>query len=232
MQTIAGLVKQGFPHPDIYWNTPVAKPKHINEVHSNIFNGHFSILERFQNVIMRQDKTKTTPLHLMVMEDDVLILDPNICSKMLSTVEYLDQYRPNWSILFLGCMCIGPALPIGNGLVHPCSPYSVHCYILNGRKVQSIVNMGRSICRRPIFPEGCEVFPFQDRFAFFAPLMGQTRPPKEFFLKNIPFVRDHFSFDMCMQAYMWCSVLIPILMLIVSLGLIISIRKRLQPSLK
>ena len=208
-ESIRKLVAQGFPAPELFLNTPVKNPKHVDEVHRNIFEGHFSIVERFYHNIYPSRRH----LHLLVLEDDAEALVPDAAMQIVDAVRRLERKCPNWSVLFLGCVPLGPSIPIGGGFVMTLAPFSAHGYVIRGREARTILQLTRKICRRPMFPEGCNIFPLTQRFALFTPLLTQTRTPKEFFFKDIPILKDYITFSRTMSALMWISCLVPPLLI-------------------
>jgi hypothetical protein len=212
IETCRHLASRGFPEPEIFENTPVVNPTSIDQVHRNIFEGHFAILERFYTKRLPANRR----LHLLVFEDDACAVSwaqLRLFDLVRDKVSYLERHYPNWSVLNLGCASMGPVLPVGNGLVMAAAPYSVHAYVVNGRKAGTICKMTRKICKRPLYPEGCSVFPFSERFALFRPLLTQTRLPKEFIFKNIPLVRDVLTYERTMLGLMVISSLAPLVVL-------------------
>ena len=207
-ETCAHLVEHGFPDPHIYLNTPVRNPTHINQVHRNIFEGHFDIVQRFYLGPFRARRD----LHLLILEDDVRVLRKDAARQIAAKIALLEQKWPQWSVLNLGCASLGPAFPVGSGFVMAMAPYSVHAYVINGRKVSTILQLTKAICRRPLFPEGCGIFPIRERFALFTPLLTQIRVPKEFLFKHIPVVKDWITYDRTLVVLMWISCALPILL--------------------
>jgi hypothetical protein len=205
-KTIEGLKHHGMPPPELYLNTPVQNPKSINDVHRNILEAHFEIIQRFVDTTLAQDPGA----HLMVAEDDAEAVRPQPVDLILDAVRYLEAERRSWVILYLGVVPMGPSLYIGKGLVNVSAPYSAHAYVINGRQARSIVALGKGVCRRPIFVEGGSMFPFFSKFAFFNPVFSQSRLPKE--MHAVSFLRNHVSFEFAMVSCMWLSLMMPLLL--------------------
>jgi len=213
-ETVQGLVHHGLPEPELYVNVPVENPKSIDEVHRNIFEAHFEVIARFVETSLAQDPS----LHLMVAEDDALVVRPNPGQLILEALEYLEAERRDWVILYLGVVPMGPSLYVGKGLVNVSAPYSAHAYLINGRKARSIVAQGKSVCKRPIFVEGGSMFSFFSKFAFFNAVFSQSRLPKE--MNAIALLRDHFSFEFAMASCMWLSLMMPLLLCVLAVVVI------------
>jgi hypothetical protein len=221
-ETIQHLQSHGFPKPEMFVNTPVACPTHINQVHQNIFEGHWEMVKNFYLGPFRARRD----LHLLLLEDDVRVLHRDAARIIVEKVRLLDKLWPNWSVLFLGCASLGPAVPVGSGFVIASAPYSVHAYVINGRKTGTICQMSKSICRRPLFPEGCSVFPLTERFALFWPLVTQIRVPKEFLFKHVPILRDWITYDRTLVALMWISCFGPALLMFVVVMMLVRVTRR------
>jgi hypothetical protein len=208
-------VSKGFPQPDIFVNTPVKNPKHINEIHRNIFEGHFQIVAKFYRDHYLVDRS----LHLLVFEDDALVTQDDACQVLVDQVAYLDRKRPSWSMLNLGCASLGPAWPVGHGLVQVLAGFSVHAVCFNGRETGRVVRMGTAVCQRPMFPEGGRVFPWRSRFALLWPIVTQTRVPKEFVFKHVPVLRNLVTYERALVLLMVVSCLAPVLLVLALLRL-------------
>jgi hypothetical protein len=208
-ETCAHLVSKGFPEPAIFLNTPVQNPTHINQVHRNIFEGHYQIVEAFHRDHFRHDRG----LHLLVFEDDALVMRDDAAQILASKVEYLERRRPKWSMLNLGCASLGPAFPVGHGLAIVLAGFSVHAVCYNGGETGRIVRMGRAVCERPFWPEGGRVFSLRSRFALLWPIVTQTRVPKEFIFKHVPVLRHVVTYERALVLLMLVSCLAPLILL-------------------
>lgn len=214
-ETCAHLEAKGFPKPEIFLNTPVKNPKHINEVHRNIFEGHAQIVAKFYREHYMVDRS----LHLLVFEDDALVLRDDACQVLVDKVAWLDRARPKWSMLNLGCASLGPAFPVGHGLALVLAGFSVHAICVNGKETGRIARMGTAVCERPLYPEGGRIFSVWSRFALLWPIVTQTRVPKEFIFKHVPVLRSLVTYERALVLLMLVSVLAPVVLALAVLRL-------------
>lgn len=214
--TCRHLSRMGFPEPEIFLNTPVKNPTHINQIHRNIFEGHHGIVSKFYHDHYRKDRR----LHLLAFEDDALVLRADACKLVVEKVAVLDRKRPRWKMLNLGCASLGPAFPVGDGLAVVLAGFSVHAICINGEASGEIVRMTTAVCERPLYPEGGRIFPVWSRFAVLWPLVTQTRVPKEFIFKHVPVLRDLVTYDRALVLLMLVSCLAPFILIAAILRLV------------
>jgi hypothetical protein len=221
-ETASHLVACGLPKPHIFVNTPVQNPTHINQIHRNIFEGHYAQTEQFYLHELKNNRQ----LHMLGFEDDVRVIEPRTFTKKLNKLlDYLDQHRrDNWTMVNLGCAPLGPAVPIAHGLAVVSASYSLQGYLLNGRKVPWIMSLTRSVCERPWGFEGGRSIRFGENLAVRKAWLTQERLPKEFFFKDIPVLRDVVTYDRTMDLLMVIACIAPVVLLLAFVRLLVGKR--------
>lgn len=175
-QSIQHLIDHGFPKKQIelvygYQAPPESTVKIVDKY---ITRGHREICN------LALSKKSENPI--MIVEDDIEIhIKMNLYYRVLTALEYINYYDPEWALFCVGhCPC-GPTYMFGDGIVRTSRPGMAHCYILN-RKVLPyyLQKVPAEKWRRPLAVEKWTCIPMKHKYGLFANAVTQSVIPKEF----------------------------------------------------
>lgn len=202
-----------FPSPYIHYGIQFSKDSTVGEKDKVIAFGHYSLTKIFC------DWNTERKYHLMVMEDDCKFYRDNPTQKIERHLNYLDKYRPEWRILFIGHVPMGPVWFTQWGLINTQQPFTGHCYILNGKHLPELINtIPLDKWQRCTANEAWRTIPASQKFAIFPALATQTDMPKEM---GKMFLVNKFSASTWFQCIEWCMVVVTILIILIFIFVVI-----------
>jgi hypothetical protein len=200
------LAQKSFPSPYVHYNVQFSNDATVEEEDKVIAFGHYSLTKVFCNWNTERK------YHLMIMEDDCQFFRGDVAGKVGKHLDYLDRYRPEWKILFIGHVPMGPVWFTQWGLVNTQLPFTGHCYILNGKHLPELLDqIPLDKWKRCTANEAWRTIPASEKFAVFPALATQTERPKE--MSRMPFM-GMLSTTTWFQCVEWCMVLVTIVIIL------------------
>lgn len=211
-ECIEHLRKQGFENPILKVFPAAPKGSSIIKLHHSIMENHYNVIQWFVNHF---DST----YDIMICEDDCEFVCSNAASIIKSKLNILhDQYK--WSVFLPGHIAFAPVLQTSHdGLARTLCPVTSHCYILNGKKLESYLNrIPRKQWTSPMMTEWWLSLPVLEKFAIFPSIATQNRQMK--LVLKVPLFR-HVSVLTYIRCFEYGMYGLPYVLLIVLLIIMI-----------
>jgi hypothetical protein len=172
-QTLAVFPKSGWSRSDVHiFYGQMAPSATATDLNATIFQTHYDVVHQFVEQCVR-DRS-----HLLVMENDCLFTR-NVNLEVQEQLNFLDKSRSEWHLLLVGHIASAPLLPIRVGLMRSLYPFEAHCYILNYRKLASLLHrISREVWRQPFMVEGWRSLPTGSVFSIYPNAAVQGKVPR------------------------------------------------------
>lgn len=152
---------------------PANIPRNTKNLSNCIFGTHYDVVKKIST-------TLAPGKDIFILEDDCEFLNPDAGKLIFEYYTFLKTNYKNWTVFFPGHIPLGPLIPCKNKLFYSTNPYAAHSYILNGQKVERLLQeIPRRKWKRPYIVEGWLKIPIEQKFALHPSITTQIQLPKE-----------------------------------------------------